>query len=63
MEEVHEFRAGHKWLFPEDGCERGTSTAGVLSAALLMVTPDDGLKGLALREILSCHRRSACLVL
>lgn len=43
------------------GC--GWSTAGALSAALLMVTPHDGWRGLALRELLPCHGPSARLPL
>lgn len=35
----------------EDGCRRRASTAGALSAALLMVTPDDGWRGLAWGEL------------
>lgn len=42
-------------------CERRMSTAGALSAALLMVRLDDGWRGHALRELLPCHRLSARL--
>lgn len=58
---------GYKWLLAKErkrvGCGRLVSTAGAPSAALLMVTPNDGWRGHALRELLPCHRPSARLVL
>lgn len=45
------------------GCGWRMSTAGALSAALLMVTPDDGWRHLTLSELLPCHTPSAKLVM
>lgn len=48
-------REHYKWWLVKErkevGCGWRTSTAGALSAALLMVTPDDGWRGLTLGEL------------